>query len=83
MKTRGTNAGIEYSENVAEITVTVTDNKQGGLVASANVVKGTFTNIYSSELDYVGKGGIELVKNLTGYDLTKDNQFTFTLKCSR
>ena len=79
---KGTNAGIEYSENVAEITVTVTDNKQGGLVASANVVKGTFTNIYSSELDYVGKGGIELVKNLTGYDLTKDNQFTFTLNAA-
>lgn len=78
----GTNAGIDYSKNVAEITVTVTDNKQGGLVASANVVKGTFTNIYSSELDYVGKGGIELVKNLTGYDLTKDNQFTFTLNAA-
>lgn len=78
----GTNAGIKYSKNVAEITVTVTDNKQGGLVASANVVKGTFTNIYSSELDYVGKGGIELVKNLTGYDLTKDNQFTFTLSAA-
>lgn len=78
----GTNVGIDYSKNVAEITVTVTDNKQGGLVASANVVKGTFTNIYSSELDYVGKGGIELVKNLTGYDLTKDNQFTFTLNAA-
>lgn len=76
---KGTNDGIEYSENVAEITVTVTDNKQGGLVASANVVKGTFTNTYSSELDYVGKGGIELVKNLTGHDLA-DDQFTFTLK---
>lgn len=81
-ETEGTNAGIKYSKNVAEITVTVTDNKQGGLVASANVVKGTFTNIYSSELDYVGKGGIELVKNLTGYDLTKDNQFTFTLNAA-
>lgn len=76
---KGTNAGIEYSENVAEIKVTVTDNKQGGLVASANVVKGTFTNTYSSELDYVGKGGIKLVKNLTGHDLA-DDQFTFTLK---
>ena len=75
----GTNVGIDYSKNVAEITVTVTDNKQGGLVASANVVKGTFTNTYSSELDYVGKGGIELVKNLTGHDLA-DDQFTFTLK---
>lgn len=81
-ETEGTNAGIEYSKNVAEITVTVTDNKQGGLVASANVVKGTFTNIYSSELDYVGKGGIKLVKNLTGYDLTKDNQFTFKLSAA-
>lgn len=81
-ETEGTNAGIKYSKNVAEITVTVTDNKQGGLVASANVVKGKFTNIYSSELDYVGKGGIELVKNLTGYDLTKDNQFTFTLNAA-
>ena len=78
-ETKGTNAGIEYSENVAEIKVTVTDNKQGGVVASAEVKQGTFTNTYSSELDYVGKGGIELVKNLTGHDLA-DNQFTFTLK---
>ena len=78
----GTNAGIKYSKNVAEITVTVTDNKQGGLVASAKVENGIFTNTYSSELDYVGKGGIELVKNLTGYDLTKDNQFTFTLNAA-
>ena len=78
----GTNAGIDYSKNVAEITVTVTDNKQGGLVASAKVENGIFTNTYSSELDYVGKGGIELVKNLTGYDLTKNNQFTFTLSAA-
>ena len=78
----GTNAGIDYSKNVAEITVTVTDNKQGGLVASAKVENGIFTNTYSSELDYVGKGGIELVKNLIGYDLTKDNQFTFTLSAA-
>lgn len=74
----GTNAGIDYSKNVAEITVTVTDNKQGGLVASAKVENGIFTNTYSSELDYVGKGGIELIKNLTGHDLA-DDQFTFTL----
>ncbi|MDB7953323.1 Spy0128 family protein, partial [Faecalitalea cylindroides] len=78
----GTNVGIDYSKNVAEITVTVTDNKQGGLVASAKVENGIFTNTYSSELDYVGKGGIELVKNLIGYDLTKDNQFTFTLSAA-
>ena len=78
----GTNEGIDYSKNVAEITVTVTDNKQGGLVASAKVENGIFTNTYSSELDYVGKGGIELVKNLIGYDLTKDNQFTFTLSAA-
>lgn len=77
-ETEGTNAGIKYSKNVAEITVTVTDNKQGGLVASATVIKGTFTNTYSSELDYVGKGGIKLIKNLTGHDLA-DDQFTFTL----
>ncbi|ERK42971.1 Spy0128 family protein [Faecalitalea cylindroides] len=77
-ETEGTNAGIDYSKNVAEITVTVTDNKQGGLVASAKVENGRFTNTYSSELDYVGKGGIKLIKNLTGHDLT-DDQFTFTL----
>ena len=81
-ETEGTNVGIDYSKNVAEITVTVTDNKQGGLVASAKVENGIFTNTYSSELDYVGKGGIELVKNLIGYDLTKDNQFTFTLSAA-
>lgn len=84
---QGDNAGIEYSRNIAEVTVTVTDKGESGsstgkLVASTSVKNSAFKNTYSSELDYVGKGGIELVKNLTGYDLTKDNQFTFTLSAA-
>lgn len=84
---QGDNAGIEYSRNIAEVTVTVTDKGESGsstgkLVASTSVKNSAFENTYSSELDYVGKGGIELVKNLTGYDLTKDNQFTFTLNAA-
>ena len=84
----GDNAGIDYSTNIARVKVTVTDKdaqsgaSTGKLVASATVENSTFTNKYSSELDYVGKGGIKLVKNLTGYDLTKDNQFTFTLSAA-
>ena len=74
----GSNAGMTYSGNVAEITVTVVDGLDGHLYATAAVTNGTFTNTYSTDVDYVAKGGANIVKNLTGHDLAA-GQFTFTV----
>lgn len=63
--------GIQYSENKAVIEVTVSDNGQGKLVASATTQNGTFVNRYSSELNYTAAGGLNLAKTLTGRDMTK------------
>ena len=74
----GTNTGMTYSNNVAKIVVTVRDGLDGKLYATAQVTNGTFTNIYSSEVDYVAAGGANIVKELTGHDLAA-GQFTFTV----
>lgn len=66
--------GIQYSDNRAIIEVTVSDNGQGKLVASATTQNGTFVNRYSSELNYSAAGGLNLAKTLTGRDMT-DGQF--------
>lgn len=66
--------GIQYSDNKAVIKVTVSDNGQGKLVASATTQNGTFVNRYSSELNYTAAGGLNLAKTLTGRDMT-DGQF--------
>lgn len=66
--------GIQYSDNKAVVEVTVSDNGQGKLVASATTQNGTFVNRYSSELNYTAAGGLNLAKTLTGRDMT-DDQF--------
>lgn len=66
--------GIQYSDNKAIIEVTVSDNGQGKLVASATTQNGTFVNRYSAELNYTAAGGLNLAKTLTGRDMT-DGQF--------
>ena len=66
--------GIQYSDNKAVIEVTVSDNGQGKLVASATTQNGTFVNRYSAELNYTAVGGLNLAKTLTGRDMT-DGQF--------
>ena len=66
--------GIQYSDNKAIIEVTVSDNGQGKLVASATTQNGTFVNRYSSELNYSAAGGLNLAKTLIGRDMT-DGQF--------
>ena len=66
--------GIQYSDNKAVVEVTVSDNGQGKLVASATTQNGTFMNRYSSELNYTAAGGLNLAKTLTGRDMT-DGQF--------
>lgn len=71
--------GIQYSDNKAVIKVTVSDNGQGKLVASATTQNGTFVNRYSAELKYTAAGGLNLAKTLTGRDMT-DGQFTIKIK---
>lgn len=70
--------GIQYSDNKAVIKVTVGDNGQGKLVASATTQNGTFLNRYSAELNYTAAGGLNLAKTLTGRDMT-DGQFTIKI----
>ena len=70
--------GIQYSDNKAVIEVTVSDNGQGKLVASATTQNGTFVNRYSAELNYTAAGGLNLAKTLTGRDMT-DGQFAIKI----
>lgn len=70
--------GIQYSDNKAVVEVTVSDNGQGKLVASATTQNGTFVNRYSSKLNYTAAGGLNLAKTLTGRDMT-DGQFTIKI----
>lgn len=72
------NPGITYSQNVAKVTVKVTDNLHGGYTAAATVVNETFTNTYQSELNYDAKGGLAIVKEMEGHDIAAD-QFEFTV----
>lgn len=73
-ETAGNLPGIQYSDNKAVIEVTVSDNGEGKLVASATTQNGTFVNRYSAELNYSVAGGLNFAKTLTGRDMT-DGQF--------
>lgn len=68
--------GITYSNNVAKITIDVTDNLHGGFAASVTITNETFTNTYSAGLDYGAEGGLNLVKRLDGHDIAA-GQFQF------
>lgn len=68
--------GITYSNNVAKITIDVTDNLQGGFAASVTIANATFTNTYSAGLDYGAEGGLNLVKRMDGHDIA-EGQFQF------
>ena len=72
----GDNAGITYSKNVATITITVTDNHQGALVANVSIANNVFTNTYASELDYAAGGGLEIVKTFENATM---RGFSFTV----
>lgn len=74
----GDNAGMTYSDNVATITITVTDNHQGALVATVGIENNVFTNTYASELDYAA-GGLEIIKTFENADMREFN-FTVTPK---
>lgn len=73
--------GIAYSKNVAEITVTVTPDKKGGLSAGVKVTSGEteFKNVYATNpVEPSVTDQITVTKSLTGRDLTAD-EFSFEL----
>ena len=75
---KGKIPGVTYDEHAARWTVTVKDDGQGKLTATTVNTNNTFTNTYSSELDYTATSGVQLQKTLNGRDMT-DGQFAFTL----
>ena len=77
-ETAGNLPGIQYSTNKATIQITVSDNGEGQLVASATTQNGSFENRYSAELNYTAAGGLNLAKKLTGRDMT-DGQFSIKI----
>ncbi len=75
----GYNAGIDYSNTEATITVTVTDNHNGGYNTGVTIANNTFTNVYKSELNYnEADAGINIVKTLVGHEIDRDFNFTVT-----
>lgn len=77
-ETAGNLPGIQYSTNKATIQITVSDNGEGQMVASATTQNGSFENRYSAELKYTAAGGLNLAKTLTGRDMA-DGQFTIKI----
>ena len=77
--------GIAYSKNVAEVTVTVTPNKRGGLSAAVKVTwseadETEFKNVYTAEpVESSVTDKIDVTKSLTGRDLTA-GEFSFELR---
>lgn len=74
--------GIAYSENVAEITVTVAPNKKGVLSAEVEVTSGNamFENTYTTNpVQSSVTDEIAVTKHLTGRDLAA-GEFSFELR---
>ena len=73
--------GIHYDTTPVTITVHVTDDLHGGFNHTFTVDGGgdaTFTNTYGTELDFAAAGGVEIVKNMTGADISA-GEFQFTV----
>lgn len=68
--------GYEYDTHEAVITVVVTDNGQGQLIATATVKAPIFTNAFTADLNYSAAGDIDLTKVLNGHNMA-EGQFTF------
>lgn len=75
----GTIEGIDYATNKATITVTVVDNGEGKLTASASTENGTFVNRYTASVSYTANGGIQLAKVLKGRDMV-EGQFKVAVR---
>lgn len=72
--------GVAYAKNTAKVTVTVKDDKQGKLIATAAVEGNVFANEYSAK-EFTGvPTGMAFSKELTGIDWPQDRTFEFTLE---
>ena len=86
--TKPTNGnGMAFDTNLCTVTVEVTDNKQGALVASVsylndmhiNVIDhAQFTNVYKATMNYGAAGGINVTKTMVDRSMTSGD-FDFTL----
>lgn len=75
----GKNPGIDWSGNKAQVTVTVRDNGDGTLSASASIPNSTFTNTYKTgDVPFDTAAGLQIVKNMTGRAIAAGD-FTFTM----
>ena len=73
------NSGITYDNHEVVITISVTDNKQGGFATNVSYEgEQTFTNTYAAQLDYNAAGGLVIEKTLVDHDIVA-NQFEFTV----
>ena len=78
---KGEAGGITYDEHTATIEVTVTDNGEGRLTATAEVKGGaTFTNTYEAKTKE--PVSISAYKDLTGRDL-EEGEFSFGVKYAK
>ena len=75
---KGSIGGVSYDDRKATVTITVTDNGKGQLVATPRVENGTFKNTYKAgEVTLSGDTAIKGRKTLTGRDMT--SPFSFKL----
>ncbi len=72
--------GVTYDTAARTLKVTVIDSGTGVMSAVAEVDGAkTFTNTYSSGLDYDAAGGLKITKKLNGRDMASE-QFAFIVK---
>lgn len=68
--------GVHYDDHKATVTITVTDDGKGQLVATPSVTDGTFKNTYKAgEVTLSGGAAIKGRKTLTGHDMTSPLSF--------
>lgn len=77
---KGDMPGVTYATNTATVTVTVTDDKAGKLVAKAEVTGGVFTNTYTANTFEGVPTNMEFSKQLTGVAWPEGRDFEFTLE---